>query len=501
MGGECTTAFWRLRGTDCGPPLVFVGRALYARGMRWTDDAREWLSAPWQELPAGQRTVRWWVDLARHCVAELRHDRASQMAAALTYHTLFSLLPTLVLTLVVLGTFVGEAEREEFKETAVNWVLRPIKAPGNATPDPALENANKREFEEVRRSLTDRVGSTIDELEKVNLRSIGVVGILIFIYGVTGLLTTIERSFNIIYGAADARSSYIRLPAYYTVITLGPIFILAGQVIQRRVVGALATESWLDWAVGLLGAVSPVLTTWLFLNIMYTLLPNTHVSKRMASVGSFVAALLWLAALQLFTVYVQRAAVTTLYGALGLLPLTLFWVWLTWCIVLFGLELSYALQAMRDGLLKHRFGREGEQIVVDRTVLLPMATLVARRFAEGRLASGEDLSRTASLPVRAIRRMMLPLQDAGLIYKVKTRRGRGYTLARPAHEIGAAQVLAATKALVPPQTRGEGPAWLAVQNLEKRMVDELGDRTLADLLVAQDSEATDGPNGEDRTDD
>ena len=66
-----------------------------------------------------------------------------------------------------------------------------------------------------------------------------------------------------------------------------------------------------------------MLATWLVLWLMYMLLPNTRVSVRMSAVGSFVAALLWVIALQLFTVYVQRAAITTLYGALALLPLFL----------------------------------------------------------------------------------------------------------------------------------------------------------------------------------
>ena len=84
---------------------------------------RRWMRKPERDLSDRERSLRWWIDLARHCTIELRRDRASTMAAALTYHTIFSLMPTLVLSLVVMHSFVGPKDMAEFKEGIVNWIL------------------------------------------------------------------------------------------------------------------------------------------------------------------------------------------------------------------------------------------------------------------------------------------------------------------------------------------------------------------------------------------
>ena len=54
------------------------------------------INSPVGELTRAQRALRFWIDLAWHCARALRHDRAGEMAAALTYRTIFSLIPLLV---------------------------------------------------------------------------------------------------------------------------------------------------------------------------------------------------------------------------------------------------------------------------------------------------------------------------------------------------------------------------------------------------------------------
>ena len=68
---------------------------------------RRLLTRPTGELTRAQLALRWSVDLAWHCAHELRADRASQMAAALTYRTIFGLVPFFVLSLIVFNAFGG----------------------------------------------------------------------------------------------------------------------------------------------------------------------------------------------------------------------------------------------------------------------------------------------------------------------------------------------------------------------------------------------------------
>jgi len=457
--------------------------------MKWLrvklQEFRDWLKTPPHDLPDQQRTLRWWVDLGRHGVTELKEDRASQMAAALTYHTLFSLLPTLVLTMLVLQALVNENERAEFKHTVVNWLVSPMEERVQEEVGSAAQNERRQEFLRVRESLDERFQEVLDRLEYVDLKSIGIAGVLLFLYAATGLLTVIEGSFNTVYGARQGRPLLVRLPSYYTVMTLAPICIIGGQVLQRNFLGTLERDPDTVWLVAVLAQLTPVLVTWLVLGLMYMLLPNTKVSLRTALIGSFTGAVIWLVAARLFSIYVQRAAASTLYGALGLLPLFLLWMWASWLIILFGLEVSYTLQSMHEGRFRHGYERSRDQNLVDRTWLLPVAAAIADRFQVGKTATLSDLSRDIWLSEETLGKLADALVAAGLVNRIRSGRNEAFSLARPAESITSDQILAAGEGLLPDRRSSAGAAWSAVRDLNRDLLKEASTVSLADLVQSR----------------
>ena len=91
------------------------------------------------------------------------------------------------------------------------------------------------------------------------------------------------------------------------------------------------------------------------LALLYKLLPNTLVRWRPALSGAFVAAGLGEASKWAFGLYVSRALpYLKLYGAIGLVPLFLFWLYLGWLIVLFGLEIAFMLQGMNGRVFERK---------------------------------------------------------------------------------------------------------------------------------------------------
>jgi len=74
---------------------------------------------------------------------------------------------------------------------------------------------------------------------------------------------------------------------------------------------------------------------------VYKFLPNTAVPYRTALVGAVAALPLWMVARWGFGLYIGHAAKANVYGALGLLPVFLFWMNLSWFIFLFGAEFAY----------------------------------------------------------------------------------------------------------------------------------------------------------------
>ena len=430
-------------------------------------------------------------DLHRYCLAQLREDRAGQMAAALTYHTLFSILPTIVLALVILKQFVGPAEQEQFrnaiKHLTVEWLessqpqtgtsdgaaadvaapkleVDPEAAVGPqgeinlptedaAVPPVAAElgtDQARAEFAQTGEVVVRELDKWMDRLSQINFGSIGVVGVLLFIYGATGLLATIERSFNLIYDTPASRPWYVRLPLYYTTITLGPIVLIGGQVLQRKLINLLDDAAWSGWLVGPLVLLTPLLATWLVLFLLYVLLPNTRVSLRTALIGSFVAAVGWVISVELFTVYVGKAAVATLYGALALLPLTLMFLWITWVIVLFGLEVTYVLQTLPDRRMledqKLRQDKSGdERPMVDPRWVIPLMTVVARAFSSGKPVRAEALSQELRLPRSAVTALGDRLVREGVLHHVDPAQnavgGPSYALARPLDAVSVSELL------------------------------------------------------------
>ncbi len=468
---------------------------------------RRWLQQPATELSRTQRTLRWWVDLGRHCTHELHHDRAGQMAAALTYHTLFSLLPTIVVMLVVMGTFVGEKDQQKFIDMGVEWLTQPIAAP-EATFDvndpndpnvmpvearPETDDAEmlqfqeqQREFAQARANIRENIESIIDRLRNVSFKGIGVAGVLLFIWGATGLLATVEKSFNIVYGVAKSRPWYLRLPLYYTVLTLGPLVVLAGLYGQNRILEFIRTDA--NWAVAPLVVLSPLIAIWAVFSLMYLLLPNTRVSIRGSLVGGFVAAAGWLLAIEGLKLFIANLGTTSIYGALALLPLFLLWVWITWLIVLFGLELCYAIQAMKGRRFKHLQHKQAGELMIDSTWLLPLIAQIGRRFDEGKPATLDELANMMDLPARAIQRMCGALENAGLIHKVggEDNKSVGYTLAQPADQITAARVLDVGENLLPESASvGAESAWAMVDRVKSQWHDDAKGTTLEQLLQSR----------------
>jgi len=480
--------------------MPFRDHALVKFLHRTRESLTRLLTEPQSELGRWQRSLRFLVELARHCAGELRHDRAGQMAASLTYHTLFSLLPVTALALVALNAFVGPEERERLKETAVEavvQVLRGEEAPaGIATP-------REEEFEAVRFRLDEQFQAVLTELEGISFGSIGLIGVILFIWAATGLLATIEGSFNQILGGSSRRPWYLRLPLYYTAITLGPIVVLAGLLAQRRLLEIVETGEWTDWLAGPAVVMAPVVTTWVVLYLMYVLLPTSTVEKRAAVAGSLVSAVLFVATRELFQVYVSQAVARTLYGALALIPLTLLLIWLSWLIVLFGLELSYTLHSMRGRRFKREKYKRLEGRLFDPALSVPLVTRIAHGFAQGHVVTANSLSREFKLPPLVVSELLQRLEAARIVRRTDEgesgKKDPGYVPGRSPEKIAIAEVLNTVFALkdLAPGVERSGSAWHWVGETRKSAMEQAKATTVADLLPESGTDgAAEGAEGQ-----
>jgi len=169
---------------------------------------------------------------------------------------------------------------------------------------------------------------------------------IIIVWVALALLGTIERAFNNIYHVPRGRSFIRRIVNYWTLLTLGPLLLALGMYVTARFtpVGRIQTS--------IIQHVGPVVLSYIISSLafffLYFVLPNTRVSAKASVWGAIVAALVWSVVKWLFGFYVTRyQPYSTIYGTLGLIPLSVLWIYISWLIVLFGLQLTFTTQHLK----------------------------------------------------------------------------------------------------------------------------------------------------------
>jgi len=432
----------------------------------------EWLiTHPVAELNRAQRFLRFAVDLVRHCSRELRENDAAQIAAALTYRTIFGLVPLLMVSMLAFRLF-GDME------TAARHLQSAAYAFFNYEVDPGRLEATA-----FKAALDERLLDLMRSVSELSFEAIGAVGALLLIWAALGLLISLENAANCIYRAPRGRGWPTRVGIYWTVLTLGPILLL---------VVLYAAEYWLERAeaLPLLGPFFALLSefgslfgSFLALTLLYKLMPNTRVRWRPAFWGALVAAGLSEVSKWAFGLYVSQALpYLKLYGAIGLVPLFLFWLYLGWLIILFGLEVAFTLQAMKGRVFERKEHR-GVLATADPQWLLPVMLAIARRTQGGEPVSRQELAEEVDLRLEAVGELVNFLEAEGLVHHV-SRRGSevGLTLAIAPERIPLARLLElASRSTLGTHPR-TGPGWDALAAIHAKAQAIAGERTLAELL-------------------
>jgi membrane protein len=167
---------------------------------------------------------------------------------------------------------------------------------------------------------------------------------------------------------------------------------------------------------------------------MFMIIPNTKVNFTAALLAAIVSGTLyhWV---QLFYIEFQIGATrySTVYGTFAALPLFLIWLQLSWFIVLFGAELSYAFQHISTFI----FEKESKNIsLFNKKILsLHIAWLVIKNFEEGqRPLTEREISNRLKISSNLGHELVSHLQQAGVLSQVI--RGRKRAMAyQPAQAI------------------------------------------------------------------
>lgn len=394
------------------------------------------------------------------CEGTLR-DHLLLRAGALTYKTVFAIVPFLAVMLAFFKGFgVNETVRTKIQDATADQL-----APG---------------LKEVFTSINDAISN-------VHAGALGGVALLVLLYTAISLLTTVEESFNHIWGVKEGRSFFWRCIIYWGVITLGPVVVMA-SVTATTLVDNSQLMVWAREHIVLASDVvlfaMPFLFAWAGLGFLYYFMPNTTVAWKSALAGGVIAGTAWEVAKFGYVHYVARTVTAdAVYGKLLAVPLFLLWLYLSWSIVLFGAECAFAHQHVKT----YRREITGEPASHATREALALQTMVAvvRDFAQGREPTTvRRIGETLNLPVRLVNDTIYELSRAGLVREV-TGTPMGYVPGRDPATIPVKSVLDAVRASGSPLSlNGADPAGLVqvvLSRTQQAVERELSGMTVADL--------------------
>ena len=250
-------------------------------------------------------------------------DRCSENAAALTYMSLFALVPLMT----VIYTMASAVPAFQGLEENIQAFL--------------FENLMPDTNSEIQDYLSDF------SRQAKNLTGFG-IGFLV----VTAvlMLRNIEKSFNHIWRTRENRSAVSSFLLYWAVLGLAPLTIGMALGISTYLTAFAARFGDLDLlGVGaMLLKTAPLLLSTVGFSFLYLAVPNCRVPYKHALIGGFAAAAAFNIARSLFTTIVAGSSYTLIYGAFAAVPLFLLWIYLSWNIVLMGGVLVHSLSAYQS---------------------------------------------------------------------------------------------------------------------------------------------------------
>ncbi|MBY0111264.1 MAG: YihY family inner membrane protein [Phycisphaerales bacterium] len=465
------------------------------------------------------------------------------MAAALAYRTIFGLVPVLIIALSMLGAFASEKGIKEVVDSSLRYsglaeVFQIEQKPGGdsgAAPQPTQQLPTQQKPPEgdagdkpvvtgpviQREKLDEWVKSLSGGVKSISFTGIGIASLLLLIYAAVSMVVEIEYAFNRIYEAPAGKSWSRRIMQYWTLMTLGALFLvgtfyIGNQInawvqsgIERNVTGEVASA-----LLKLAGLSIQIGITGVILMVIYFTVPNARVRFLPAAVGALFAAVLWELLKFGFRWYVLQVSQPTssysrFYGSLALLPLTLFLIYCTWLIILFGLQIARSIQlfgrlrSLGPNLFALAAARgPSEPAIIDSGVVIPIMVGIAKNFEMGKPTCAADLKGEVRLHESVLREVLRQLARSGLLLQVAsqstgtpasillpgipTQGDEFFTLARGASAIPVEQLLTigytisdGVKALDPESEKSLPPALARLRAAQREAAKGM---TLADLI-------------------
>lgn len=267
-------------------------------------------------------------DFVKQVVSEFQEDDIMGMAAALSYYTVFSLAPMLLIVIVVMGLVVSPEEAQK----AVNGQFEGL----------------------VGQQGAEQIATMIEGVQANPGGSLvaRVLGIIAVLFGATGVMVQLQAALNRAWdvkpdpNAGGIKNFFLKRVLSFGMI-LGVAFLLLVSLAMTAILAAVSSRAeslipdWMSEVVAqvLNQGISFVVVALLFAAI-FKIMPEAKIQWKDVAVGALVTAILFTIGKTLIGLYLGNSNVGTAYGAASSLAIVFVWVYYSSVIVLLGAEFT-----------------------------------------------------------------------------------------------------------------------------------------------------------------
>ena len=322
-----------------------------------------------------------------------KDDNCLTYATALTFYTLFSIVPILALIFAIAKGFGYEKNLQD-------QILR-----------------NYHQYADI---LTNAFGYANSMLSTTKGGVIAGFGVVLLLWSVMQLLINIENSFNDVWEITRGRSWVRKVTDYLTIMLVGPLLLIVSgglTVAIQTKIGNMHMLGFMSTFFIKFMAYTLVAGAFTFL---YMVMPNTKVNFKAAVKAAVIATILFeFVGWGYIRFQIGANRLIIIYGSFAALPLFLIWVQYSWYIVLFGAELSYSYQNVDNYELEDDIQNLSSRY--KKAIALLIANLVAKRFYDNEAALNMvQISEKLDLPSRLTRMVVNEFVATGVFLEVTT---------------------------------------------------------------------------------
>lgn len=263
------------------------------------------------------------------------------------------------------------------------------------------------------------------------------VGLIVLLWTLISLLSSIEDAFNNIWDVRRQRTIFRKFTDYITICLMVPVLLICSSgvsLFMSTTIQDVLYFPFLTPLVNLALELAPLFLSWLAFSFSYFLIPNTDVSFKYAAISGAIAAIGFYILQWLFLngqIYVSNY--NAIYGSFAFLPLLLVWLQFSWLLLLTGCILTYSLQ----NVMTYNFLGDANNISIaalHRITVIIMAVVAQRFLKHETPLTRTELAAQYNLPVRLIGKIIAQLKNAGLVSYVS--RDDNQLAIAPAREVG-----------------------------------------------------------------